>query len=558
MFFFSICVNHTFINAQEVKNTEAYHFYEDERPDDPYIHIEEANKVKGQPYTFYSDTFSIIQVNVDVNGNNIIGDAANEPSLAIDPTNLERMVIGWRQFETINSNFRQAGVAYSEDAGASWQYRDPIEGSLFRSDPVLDTDSDGNFYYNSLNSNFQCHVFKTDDPSTWEDKTYAFGGDKQWMVIDKTDLNSNGHIYAFWKNQFSSCSTGSFTRSTDEGNTYENCIEVTDNPTRGTLAIGAEGELYACGGGANTFKVLKSTTAKDPAAIVQWDGNTIVNLKGWQALYDGPNPAGMLGQVWVATNHAIGPNYGDVYLLASVNRSDNNDPADIMFSRSTDQGQTWSEAIAINTDNDINNWQWFNSMSVAPNGRIDVTWLDTRDNSGTVLSSLYYSYSLDGGLTWSENRRLSDSFDPHLGWPNQNKIGDYYHMISYNEGAHLAWSATFNGEQDVYYSFIKAPDDAVSVFSPEHSISDLGLSVFPNPIREKATIHILVKTSRKITLTLHNVLGGTIGTITNQVFSKGEHKLDWYPMKLTSGFYYLKAESESGEQRIERVFVLSR
>ena len=70
----------------------------------------------------------------------------------------------------------------------------------------------------------------------------------------------------------------------------------------------------------------------------------------------------------------------------------------------------------IMEDNDTNNWQWFNSISVAPNGRIDVTWLDTRDDPGTYLSSLYYSYSFDGGLTWSENERLSDSFDPHVGW----------------------------------------------------------------------------------------------------------------------------------------------
>jgi hypothetical protein len=93
-------------------------------------------------------------------------------------------------------------------------------------------------------------------------------------------------------------------------------------------------------------------------------------------------------------------------------------------------------------------------MSVAPNGRIDVVWLDTRDNPGTYLSSLYYSNSYDGGVTWSPNERLSDDFDPHVGWPSQNKMGDYFDMISEVNGAHLAWAATFTGGQDVYYSFI--------------------------------------------------------------------------------------------------------
>src|SRR5207237_2334289 len=43
------------------------------------------------PYTSY-------QVNVDSNGNNIVGDAANEPSICLDPTNGNKMSIGWRQF----------------------------------------------------------------------------------------------------------------------------------------------------------------------------------------------------------------------------------------------------------------------------------------------------------------------------------------------------------------------------------------------------------------------------------------------------------------------------
>ncbi len=93
-------------------------------------------------------------------------------------------------------------------------------------------------------------------------------------------------------------------------------------------------------------------------------------------------------------------------------------------------------------------------MSVAPNGRIDVIWLDTRNNPGTNISALYYSNSNDGGTTWSPNERLSDYFDPHVGWPQQQKMGDYFHMVSDNNGANLAWAATFNGEQDVYYSYI--------------------------------------------------------------------------------------------------------
>src|SRR5437773_4422989 len=63
--------------------------------------------------------FVSYQVNVDANGNNIVGDAANEPSISVDPTDDSKVAVGWRQFDTWQSDFRQAGYGYSTDAGRS-------------------------------------------------------------------------------------------------------------------------------------------------------------------------------------------------------------------------------------------------------------------------------------------------------------------------------------------------------------------------------------------------------------------------------------------------------
>src|SRR5436190_645044 len=48
--------------------------------------------------------FTSYQVNVDANGNNVVGDAANEPSICLDVRNRARIAIGWRQFNTYTSN----------------------------------------------------------------------------------------------------------------------------------------------------------------------------------------------------------------------------------------------------------------------------------------------------------------------------------------------------------------------------------------------------------------------------------------------------------------------
>ena len=109
-----------------------------ELPDDPYLPYVPPDR---QPPTapaqaWQRDQFVSVQVNVDADGNNIIGDAANEPSIAVDPTDPNRMAIGWRQFDTINSNFRQAGVGFSQDRGQTWTFAgvlDPASSEVTRS-----------------------------------------------------------------------------------------------------------------------------------------------------------------------------------------------------------------------------------------------------------------------------------------------------------------------------------------------------------------------------------------------------------------------------------------
>src|SRR6266404_7787519 len=87
--------------------------------------------------------FTSYQVNVDQNGQNILGDAANEPSISVDPTNLNKMVIGWRQFDSIQADFREAGWGYTTDGGIHWAFPGVLENNVFRSDPVSHCDETG-------------------------------------------------------------------------------------------------------------------------------------------------------------------------------------------------------------------------------------------------------------------------------------------------------------------------------------------------------------------------------------------------------------------------------
>ncbi|MCH8880447.1 MAG: VCBS repeat-containing protein [Planctomycetes bacterium] len=434
-----------------------------EQPDDPPGKAAKDNPHARSPAAHTQrGPFVSIQVNVDEFGNNIVGDAANEPSIAIDPNDPDKIAIGWRQFDTVNSNFRQAGWGYSLDAGQTWIFPGVLEPGQFRSDPVLASDADGNFYYSSLSALDSVQVFKsTNGGVTWSTMVDAFGGDKQWIAVDRTSGIGSGQVYQIWNVQFSCCPPNDFTRSTNGGASFESPIQVGPPSMKwGTMDVGPDGTLYLAGATLSQEGHLftETTNAQDPMQTPIFAPVQSIDLGGETSFSEPPNPAGLQGQVWIATDHSAGQTQGNVYMLGSVDPP-SGDPLDVMFIRSTDGGQTWSPPLRINDDPPgTNAWQWFGTMSVAPNGRIDVVWNDTRNSGVANLSELFYSFSTDEGVTWSTNIPVSPQFDSHVGWPNQNKIGDYYDMISDSFGSNVAYAATFNGEQDVYFLRIDLND----------------------------------------------------------------------------------------------------
>ncbi|HEX4824206.1 MAG TPA: proprotein convertase P-domain-containing protein [Candidatus Polarisedimenticolaceae bacterium] len=433
------------------------HQVEVEAPDDsPAPQAARDNPLARSPVrTVAQGPYQSFQVNVDSLGQNIVGDAANEPSIAVSPTNPANIVIGWRQFDSVASNFRQAGWAYSFDSGQTWTFPGTLQPGIFRSDPSLDTDLQGNFYYQSLKGDtFTADVWRsTNGGVSWMAPVSEFGGDKNWFVVDKSGGASSGFLYGIWQRFTSCCGTNVLTRSTNGGASFQSPVSVATWPTFGILAVGPSGELYSAGvDGTVTqdfahFVVAKSTNASNPTVTPTFTGKR-VNLAGGMLLGAAPNPEGLMGQGEIAVDRSSGLTKGYVYLAASVTGAD---PVDAMLSRSTDGGNTWSAPVRINDDPSQSNWQWFTAHSVAPNGRIDVVWNDSRNTGQSNLVQLYYAYSLDAGVTWSPNVAVSPVFDSTLGYPDQNKMGDYIGIVSAATGADVAYTATFNGEQDVYY-----------------------------------------------------------------------------------------------------------
>jgi hypothetical protein len=410
--------------------------------------------------------FVSYQANVDANGNNILGDAANECVISVDPTNGNKMTIGWRQFNDVTSNFRQGGWGYTTDAGFTWHFPGILQNNVFRSDPVTKSDEVGQFFYLSLqsdvNESFFCDDLwrSTNGGQSWTELSPdrgGGGGDKQWFTIDKT--NGPGHGFQYQADDGANCSGSGveFQRSTNGGATWQSPVVIPNGPHYGTLDVDSNGNVFVGGWtSGTTFRCERSSNAQNGGQTPTFDRNTVVSLGG-TIVQGGINGVGLCGQVFLALDHSGGATNNYIYMLASVEPSGRT-TTDVMFARSTDGGLTFSTPHRINDDGLTNKWHWFGTFSVAPNGRLDAVWNDSRNAANNTDSQLFYSYSTDAGVTWSPNVAVSNSFNPFEGYPNQNKIGDYITCVSDNTGANVAYSATFNfnpnrgqHEEDVYY-----------------------------------------------------------------------------------------------------------
>jgi hypothetical protein len=427
------------------------------------------------------DAFTSVQVNVNANGQNITGDAANEPSIAVDPTNGTKMTIGWRQFNTVASNFRQGGWGYTANAGASWTFPGVLENNVFRSDPVLNADTTGNFFYLSLLGTLFDDMWRsTDSGVSWTNIAPAKGGDKQWFTIDRTNSTGHGFQYQSWSASGNPFGTRQFTRSTDGGFSWLNPIDIPNSPSWGTLDVDSSGNLFIGGINFNNgrFWCIRSTNAKDGSVIPTFDQSTSVTMGGSIIFGGGINPEGLGGQVFLAVDRSGTATNDNIYMIASLRPNGASNGSDVMFVRSTDGGQTFSAPKRVNDDPvNQNKWHWFGTLAVAPNGRIDSVWLDSRNAANNTDSQLFYSYSTDGGVTWAPNVSVSNSFNPFVGYPNQNKLGDYLTMVSDNTGGDVAYAATFNNEQDVYYVRVAPAASALSLVSAQSVKDNFGINL---------------------------------------------------------------------------------
>lgn len=299
------------------------------------------------------------------------------------------------------------------------------------------------------------------------------------LAVDRWTGNQD-IVYIGWNQQFpqaqpAQSSQGQVATSTDGGRTFGEPVKIVGDYWKSvankpdpekwggsspSLAVGDDGTLYA---------VFFASATGQPAGTELNSlmlGTSRDQGKTFEITVIAPPSGYYQATPVVAWSPEGGPQgslhivYEDKVALPALG------DRDTFTRRSTDGGKTWSEAKQINDDavstTEGGHTQTNPAVRVAPNGRVDATWWDFRNDNGLFINDVYYAYSEDNGATWSKNIRVSDrSIDRRLGvWSNGFDMRMPVGLASTNKTAVIAWDDTRNADrlthiQDVYSSTVQ-------------------------------------------------------------------------------------------------------
>lgn len=167
---------------------------------------------------------------------------------------------------------------------------------------------------------------------------------------------------------------------------------------------------------------------------------------------------------------------------------------DVIFQRSTDGGTSWSPPLRVNDDPRGNGVRQLTpQVFVAPDGRVDVLWTDTRVTPPSPIvprpagyADIYHAASADGGATFSSNRRITDrSFNLDEGLLGRVGTYTWYGPAEAplgNDAVLVAWGGTRfsnvdTGNNDIMLATFRLGREPVSVTRlPKTNIANLSVA----------------------------------------------------------------------------------
>lgn len=297
---------------------------------------------------------------------------------------------------------------------------------------------------------------------------------RTWLALDPNDPDN---VHVTWMNWWSEGDTGNrpmIATSDDGGDTFGEPVN-----------LGEEGHSWyeprpAVDGSGNVHVLIPSRDFRTPGSDepplrsayhrVSTDGGTT-----WSEpqMVDQGNAGFSFSRKW---GLEADPDSDTLYVVwyghPDPRPTRPEDDRDIFLRVSTDSGQTWNDPVVVNDDADRENVQHYDpGIDIAPNGRLDIAWLDFRNspvpetedqgNNGG-FQDVYYSSTGDRGATLRPNIRITDRMiDRRIGvWSNKVHIHAPVGITSTDDTVYFVWQDSRNGDpvdqaEDVYFASLR-------------------------------------------------------------------------------------------------------
>jgi hypothetical protein len=384
-----------------------------------------------------------------------------EPWMAVNPTDADgdripgdNLVGAWQQDRWNNGGSEGIVTASSVDGGVTWTTNANTKSSICTggtatnggnyeraSDPWVDFSPNGTAYLMTLSvdtnpggfgtsPNAMLVMRSTNGGATWSDPITLKRDENPDVLNDKNtltaDRNDSNFVYAVWDrlappsenanpNMFENAIAGRgptwFSRTTNGGASWEPARLIfepgTNNQTIGNQIVVLPDNAQFNGELVDVFDLIQNATNRPPGrgfsiAVIRsgdhgetWSRRaiTVDRHNSFQGLVVDPDDSNLATRPVrtgdIIPQITVDPNSGAIYVVFQDSRF-GGVRSSIAFTQSLDGGLTWSPTIKINkTPTDINpgNQQAFNPVAtVLANGTIGVRYSDFRNNTPDIAT----------------------------------------------------------------------------------------------------------------------------------------------------------------------------